>query len=295
MSKPCAEGAAQPPAPKARPNQEPCADGGRSNHEQGLPADHAAFDISDEADVQALLSAEERHFWHRARNRYIAKRLGRLGLTSGARILELGSGAGCVAAHLAAIGFEVTGVEGHQALIDVAKRRAPGVRFLCRDLRDAISDVAAESFDAVGLFDVIEHFDDPSALLARAATSVRRGGFVVGTVPALMALWSRIDQQSGHKTRYSTAGLAELLGRVSSTAFIEVVPFFRTLIPLLWLQRRLVTRHPGRAASVANSRVPAWPINTALYTLVQLEQALPVFADARSIPGASLWFALQRS
>jgi hypothetical protein len=110
-----------------------------------------------------------------------------------------------------------------------------------------------------------------------------------------MALWSRIDEQSGHKTRYSAAGLAELLGRIPSTSVVEVAPFFRTLIPLLWLQRRLVTRHPGRAASVANSRVPAWPINTALYALVRLEQTLTSIAEAPSVPGASLWFALKRS
>ena len=262
-----------------------------TNQEHGLPADHAAFDISDEADVRALLRAEERHFWHRARNHYIAKRLRRLGLDSRARILELGSGAGCVATHLAGLGFEVTGVEGHQALIDVATRRAPGARFVCRDLREPI-DLAGETFDAVGLFDVIEHLDDPIALLARAAAFVKSGGLVVGTVPALMALWSRIDEQSGHKTRYSTAGLTKLLGRVGSTTVIEVVPFFRALVPLLWLQRRLVTRHPGRAASVANSRVPAWPVNAALYGLVQLEQAL---IETPSVPGASLWFALKRS
>jgi 2-polyprenyl-3-methyl-5-hydroxy-6-metoxy-1,4-benzoquinol methylase len=40
-------------------------------------------------------------------------------------------------------------------------------------------------FDAVGLFDVIEHLDDPGSALRLALRLAKLGGFVVGTVPAL--------------------------------------------------------------------------------------------------------------
>ena len=49
-------------------------------------------------DVDRVLEAEERHFWHRARNGFIARKLVRAGVPRGARVLELGCGAGCVAA-----------------------------------------------------------------------------------------------------------------------------------------------------------------------------------------------------
>src|SRR5262249_12908488 len=109
-----------------------------SSADPGLAPDDPAFDISDRDDVAALLSAEERHFWHRSRNRFICARLVRLGVSSGARIVELGCGAGCVAAELSGAGYELTGVDGHRALIDVATARAPAARFHCRALRAGV-------------------------------------------------------------------------------------------------------------------------------------------------------------
>ena len=74
-----------------------------TDHASELRPDDAAFDISDEADVRALLRAEEAHFWHKARNRFIRGKIERLWrVRPGARILELGCGAGCVSAELCA-------------------------------------------------------------------------------------------------------------------------------------------------------------------------------------------------
>jgi SAM-dependent methyltransferase len=261
---------------------------------EGLAVDDADFDISDEADVRALFQAEERHFWHRARKGFIARKLEQAGVAPGARVLELGCGAGCVAAELARRGYDVTGVDGHRALIEVARRRAPRARFLCRDLRQSWGDLGREEFDVACLFDVIEHIDEPLALLERALARVRPGGLLVGTVPALMSLWSRIDEQSGHKTRYSAARLDALLRGVAAATVVEVAPFFRCLVPLLFVQRRVVTRHPARAASVANLRVPRWPVNHALYALCRVEERAAQVAGLGAVPGASLWFALAR-
>src|SRR5262249_22769426 len=103
---------------------------------------HPDFDISDEADVRALLFAEENHFWHRSRNHIILSRLAQLGVPPGARVLELGSGAGCVAAELARAGYRVTGVDGHAELVRVAEERAPAARFLCHDLRHGTRELS---------------------------------------------------------------------------------------------------------------------------------------------------------
>jgi 2-polyprenyl-3-methyl-5-hydroxy-6-metoxy-1,4-benzoquinol methylase len=265
-----------------------------------LRPDDAAFDISDEADVGALLRAEEAHFWHRARNSFILHKIAALGAGPGSRVLELGCGAGCVAAALAKAGYEVTGVDGHRALLAVACTRAPSARFLCHDLRQGLPDVERGAFDVVGLFDVIEHLDDPVRALADALRFAKPGGRVVGTVPALMALWSSIDAHAGHKTRYSAQTLRATLGAVGAARVLEIAPFFRSLVPLLWAQRRLIDRS-GRtdpsehsAAAVSNMRVPPFPINASLFALTAAEHALaPLLRDA-PIPGASLWFALER-
>jgi 2-polyprenyl-3-methyl-5-hydroxy-6-metoxy-1,4-benzoquinol methylase len=260
-----------------------------------LSPDDPAFDISDRAAMDALLRAEEKHFWHRARNRYIRQRLRGLGISSRARILELGCGAGCVAADLSQGGYEVTGVDGHRSLIDIARSRAPTARFLCRDLRQGLPDLEREVFDAVCLFDVIEHLDEPQQALEGALGWLARGGYVVGTVPALMALWSGTDEYAGHKTRYSERTLGAVLERVAGAKLVEIAPFFRTLVPIMWVQRRFVGKHGDAAGSVQNLSVPRWPINGALFSMVTLETRLSAVLDRAPIPGASLWFALAKS
>ena len=265
-----------------------------------LRPDDAAFDISDDADVGALIRAEEVHFWHRARNKLILRKIEALGVSPGARVLELGCGAGCVAAELAKAGFEVTGVDGHRSLLGVACTRAPRARFLCQDLRQGAPDVERNSFDIVGLFDVIEHLDDPQQALGLALRFAKPGGHVVGTVPALMALWSSIDAHSGHKTRYSARTLAATLSAVHGARVREIAPFFRLLVPLLWAQRRFIDKS-GRAdprehsaAAVSNMRVPPFPINASLLAMTTAEHALAQLVGEVPVPGASLWFALER-
>ena len=259
-----------------------------------LAPDDPAFDISDSADVAALLSAEDKHFWHLARNRYILARLGRLGISPPARVIDLGCGAGCVARELVRAGYDTTGVDGHRSLIDIAKSRSPSAEFHCRDLRSALSDLPLRTFDVACLFDVIEHLDVPMQALETALTFVRPGGFVVGTVPALMALWSGIDEHAGHKTRYSRATLHRVLSGVKEARVLEVSAFFRSLVPMMWAQRRLIGRRARASASVKNLTVPPAPVNTALLAMVTLEHIVAPALDKVGVPGASLWFALKK-
>jgi SAM-dependent methyltransferase len=266
-----------------------------------LKPDDASFDISDEADVRALLRAEEAHFWHRARNRFIRRKIEALGVCPGARVLELGCVAGCVSADLARSGYEVTGVDGHRSLLAVACTRAPRARFFCHDLRRGLPDIERAAFDVVGLFDVIEHLDDPLQALGDALRFARPGAHVVGTVPALMSLWSSIDVHAGHKTRYSARTLGAMLDGVHGASVVEITPFFRSLVPLLWAQRRWIgksDRSDARehaAAAVDNMRVPPLPINAALLALTTAEHTLAPMLGKVAPPGASLWFALSRA
>ena len=95
------------------------------------------------------------------------------GLPPGARILDLGCARGDFLAYAHDAGYEVVGVDINPALAEAARRR--GFEVHTGDLRAL--DLAA--VDAVTLWDVIEHVDDPVAVLAACRATVRPGGLVL--------------------------------------------------------------------------------------------------------------------
>lgn len=260
-----------------------------------LDAHDAGFDVTNARTLRALRDAEERHFWHRTRNELIVRRLARLGVSVGARVVELGCGGGCVTAHLSSAGYRVVGVDGHRGLIELAAERAPQATFWVHDLSRGVTELPERGFDAAGLFDVIEHLDEPRAAIAAALELVRDGGWVVGTVPAIMRLWSRVDEQAGHRRRYEASTLREELGSVPGVEVVEIAPFNRVLVPLMLVQRRVVSRRGDRGSiSEANLGVPRGWVNQAAGTVLRMEQRVSFALDRLPWAGASLWFALRK-
>lgn len=127
------------------------------------------------------------------------------GISSGQRVLELGSGAGDVAmlvARLVGPGGEVLGVErdgqaAARARVRVAEAGMHNVRFTCADVSEVEGD---HLFDAVvGRF-ILMFVENPAAVLRAACRLVRPGGIVAFQEPsyapflllsAHLPLWSR--------------------------------------------------------------------------------------------------------
>jgi SAM-dependent methyltransferase len=260
-----------------------------------LLEDHAGYSVVDERAVRALSRAEDRHFWHRSRNAYITRRLRRLSMLPPASVLELGCGGGAVAGHLAAGGYVVTGIDGHLSRILEAAHRAPKARFFVHDLARGTAELGLLEFDVVAMFDVLEHLEHPAEALQDGLQRVRPGGLLVGTVPALMALWSAIDVHAGHRLRYDRRGLFALLDSIPGAELMEVSYFNRLLVPMLYVQRRWLIAQGERAQMAEqNFKVPWRPVNGLLNRLFQAEDAL-LGRIADAVPGASLWFALRRT
>jgi SAM-dependent methyltransferase len=241
---------------------------------------------------RALSLAEEVHFWHRSRNLYVSDRLAALGVHSPASVIELGCGGGCVSAHLARLGYSVTGIDNHRSRIVEAANRAPQARFVIHDLRLGNPKLESPCFDAVGLFDVIEHLDAPEETLRQALKLTKADGFLVGTVPALRGLWSQVDVDSGHRRRYEVPALRDLLESIPGGQIVEIAYFNRLLVPLLWLHRQRVSKDNGSSRAERNVKIPPMLLNGLLFRALRLEQRLR-FLDATPLPGASLWFALR--
>ena len=87
------------------------------------------------------------------------------------------------------------------------------------------------AFDIVGLFDVIEHFDDDQAVLREARRVLKKDGLLVITVPALSELWSYFDDIAFHKRRYSTGELTPKAYKSSFPAAFYRIYVHDALLP----------------------------------------------------------------
>jgi 2-polyprenyl-6-hydroxyphenyl methylase/3-demethylubiquinone-9 3-methyltransferase len=100
---------------------------------------------------------------------------------AGARVVDVGCGAGLIAESLAAAGARVTGIDMSPAMLEAARRHL-GSSGLKIDYRLTTAEALAErepaAFDAAVCLELLEHVPDPGSLVAACARLVRPGGDV---------------------------------------------------------------------------------------------------------------------
>ena len=90
---------------------------------------------------------------------------------AGARVLDIGCGAGAMAAPLVAAGVKVWGADISPALVEIARQRVPGAEFVLGSMHD-LDLPQAEVVCAIG--EVINYLADPRAGVATLAAFFRR-------------------------------------------------------------------------------------------------------------------------
>ena len=102
------------------------------------------------------------------------------GAASGARLLDVGCGAGDLLAAAAAAGLTVSGVEVARQPLALAERAVPGADLRIGDAHEL--PFAADAFDLVALVQVLEHLANPVLALREAGRVTARGGAVRASV-----------------------------------------------------------------------------------------------------------------
>jgi 2-polyprenyl-3-methyl-5-hydroxy-6-metoxy-1,4-benzoquinol methylase len=200
----------------------------------------------DPAHFDSLVSAEDRHFWFRARNQVISLFAAEAvaHLSPGYRVLEMGCGDGNVLRFLerACSAGTVVGMDLYGEGIHYARSRT-ACPLVQGDVRKS---PFGKTFQVIGIFDVLEHIPDDSRILLDLWKLLENGGTLLLTVPANPSLWSYFDELAGHCRRYEAGDLRSKLEE-AGFAIEYLTPYMASLSPLMWLSRGF------RAKTAANA------------------------------------------
>lgn len=205
------------------------------------------------------------HWWFAARREIIAMMIrDRIAKGRQLRILEVGCGTGANLGVLQRFGA-VDAVEPDDAARAIATERS-GVAVKGGYLPGV--ELADGAYDAIVMFDVLEHIPQDEAALAALRSKLAPGGRLMITVPANPWLWSNHDVQHHHHRRYTRDTLIGVLGRAGFTA--QHTSYFNTLLFPLVALRRALGKITGREGN--DDVIPSRPLNALLRTAFAAER-----------------------
>ncbi len=153
-----------------------------------------------------LAAIEDRHWWHRSREKLAAHYIRRMALPSGAAILDVGCGTGGTTRFLQRSG-RVTGVDLSPLAVEHARAKAPEATIVEGDANELGQLFAPASFDLVTLFNVLYHrwVRDDADMLRQIHALLKPGGWLLVTDAAHRSLMREHDVLDMGKTRYTLA------------------------------------------------------------------------------------------
>lgn len=147
--------------------------------------------VAQQSHLQKLLARLEYLGPYRWMYRSQAKQIARLCQGGeGKRLLDVGCGRGLRLLETRRRGFEVQGVDFDPAAVEYL-RETHGIPAVACDVLDLRQHFAAESFDAITAYYVVEHVVEVDRLLRDALALLRPGGWLVVAVPLIDGVQAR--------------------------------------------------------------------------------------------------------
>jgi 2-polyprenyl-3-methyl-5-hydroxy-6-metoxy-1,4-benzoquinol methylase len=222
--------------------------------------------------LKKLYEVEREHFWFVARKELLIQVAADY-VGQGGKVLEVGAGTGFIARGLIDLGFDVA----------VGDIHASGLRYAlgygvknCLQF-DLLRAPMTDEYDAVCMFDVLEHIEDDGLALNNVNKVLKGDGTIILSVPAHMSLWSRVDAVSYHKRRYNRASLIRAVEKAGFE--IEGCYYFFSILTPLIASRVIFDRDSGEPVSREELDAVSVPtttkfINSILLWALRLERKI---------------------
>ena len=204
------------------------------------------------------------------RHRIIARLLQTAAASAGGarRVCDFGSGQGDLICGLSCAlpGAEFVGLELSASGVEISRRKAPQARFEVADLfAHPPEDFGLRDWATLGVCsEVLEHVDDPRALVQAMLGYLAPGGVLVVTVPG--GPMSAFDRHIGHRQHFTRTSIAALLAAAGCTVdrtCLAGFPFFNLYrLTVIARGRKLVTDGQARGGAVGS---PLARVATAFY------------------------------
>lgn len=186
------------------------------------------------------------------------------------KILDAGCCSGLMMESLSEFG-KVYGLDISEQAIGYC--RTKGLREVCRAgiLEMPFMD---ETFDLITAFDVIEHVEDDVSALREARRIIKKGGYLILSVPAYKFMWNSDDDLVQHKRRYTGASLTKKLVSVGFT--VERFSYFYTVLFPINLIINTVRKIFGIKKIVPDAGIKVLPkfLNESLLNILRLESII---------------------
>lgn len=209
-------------------------------YRSSLPVRHREEEY-EQSGFKTLWAMQEKHFWYRGRHRFLLAAYDRYRLigASSWSAVDLGGGVGGWLRYLSdrrAPHFDLMALADSS---ETALRLAQGVlpMNIERYQVDLMNLGWVEKWDCAFLLDVIEHLPDDVEAMRQAAKSLKPGGYLFVTTPALHRFWSYNDELVQHLRRYDRRDFVNL-ALASGLELCDSRYFMFLLSPLYWLSRR---------------------------------------------------------
>jgi SAM-dependent methyltransferase len=193
-------------------------------------------------------NSEASGFWAAERAKSIYDLLEKNGVKT---LWEIGAGNGNAAIPLRDRGIEIIPVEPlRSGALTLSKNGFPTFQSTLEDL-----SFPNNSIGAIGAFDVLEHLENPSQLLAEIHRILQTGGIFICSVPAYQWLYSDFDIAIGHFRRYSRKSINKLITSTGLETQSTISLFGYLVMPALILRRipYLLGRRNAYAQTAASS------------------------------------------